>query len=196
MQLLNVTQYPIYLPADTAQLPFGDPLSDITVTSTTASTVFTSPGYNPANGDRVGLSAYNTASTTGYVPAGFAAGIGYFVVSASNDTFSLASTSNGTAIIGSSSAVNLTIHLLSAQKYGTKHPFKTGDTVVALNLGSTALTLQAAPDVNAAGPFGNPGGPGTYTTLATIASASAASVVLSNDWISLTGAGTLALVQN
>ena len=189
MQVLTLTQLPIYLPADTAQQPFGDPLSDITVTSASPG-VITSPGYNPANGDAV---AFSFASG-GSMPTGLTAGTRYYVVSASGNTFSVSATKGGAAINTSSTGSLLTLHLLSSQVYGTRCPFKTGDSVVALNLSASPISVQAAPD--AGGVAGNPTGPGTYVTIATIAAGSASTIVLSNDWISLTAAGSLILMQN
>jgi hypothetical protein len=196
MQVLTLTQLPLYLPADTAQQPFGDPLSDISVTSA-APGVVTSPGYNPTNGDAVAFSF----AASGSMPTGLTAGTRYYVVSASGDTFSVSATKGGAAITTSSTGSLLTLHLLSSQVYGTRHPFKTGDSVVALNPSASAISVQAAPDVNGGYPggpvsYGNPGGPGTYTTIATIAAGSAATIVLSNDWISLTASGSLILMQN
>ena len=196
MQFLNVTQLPIFLPADTAQVPFGDPLSDLTVTSATPG-VGTVPGYNPTNNDLVAISF----ASGGSVPTGLTAGTAYFVVGASGDTFNFAATKGGAAIATTSTGSKLTLHLLSQQKYGVTHPFKSGGSAIALNLGATTLTLQSAPDVNSGAPgaiggYGNPGGPGAYTTIAAIPAGTAALVNLNNDWISLTGAGTLVLLQN
>ena len=196
MQILTVTNYPIYLPADTAQLPFGDPLEGISCTSASPG-VITSPGYNPKNGDRVSLSF----TAGGSIPTGLTANTPYYVVSASNDTFSLSATSGGSAINTTSTGANLVLHLLSAQAWGPKLPFKSGDTAIALNLSGSSVTLQSAADVNQlasypGGPPTVPGGPGTYTTIATIPAGTAASVVLNNDWISLAASGSLLLMQN
>ena len=191
MRQLSVTQYPIYLPADYAQLPFGDPLSDITVTSASPGVV-TSPGYNPTNGDAVGFSF----AAGGSIPTGLTAGTVYYVVNAANDTFQVSATKGGAAINTSSTGASLTLHLLSNQRYGTRCPFKTGATVVAMNLGGSTVTLQSAPDASAGVPYGNPTGPGAYTTIAAVPAGTAVDLVLNNDWISLTGAGTLVLLQN
>jgi hypothetical protein len=196
MHQLVVTQYPIYLPADVAQLPFGDPLSDITVTSASPGVV-TAPGYrNVTNGDQVGFSTYNTSTTNGSMPTPLTAGTRYYVVSASNNTFSVSSTSNGSPIATTSTGSQLTLHLLSQQNYGTKRPFKPGGNALAINASSSAVVLQGASDVNAAiGSYGNPGGPGTYSVIASV-SAGTAQIVQLTDWISLTSGGTLILLQN
>ena len=197
MHFLNVTSTAIYLPADIAQLPFGDPLSSISVTSASPG-VITAPGYrNIANGQIV---SFTTAG--GSIPGGLTANTPYYVVNASGFTFSVAATPGGSAINTTSTGSNLTMHLLSQQIYGTRRPFKPGGQCLALNLGGTSLTLQGASDVNAGAPVsnpaptGNPGGPGTYTTIATLAAGAGQLVTLNYDWISLTGSGTLVLIQN
>ncbi len=55
MQILNVTNLPIYLPYDKAPVPFGDPIEGITCTSA-APGVITAPGYVPTLNDAVQLS--------------------------------------------------------------------------------------------------------------------------------------------
>ena len=84
MQLLNVTNLPIYLPSDTAQVPFGDPIGGITCTSASPG-VITAVGYTPVAGDIVALSF--TAS--GSIPTGLTVGTPYYVVSPSGNTFSV-----------------------------------------------------------------------------------------------------------
>lgn len=196
MQVLTVSNLPIFLPADTAQVPFGDPLSDVTVTSASPGVV-TSPGYNPTNGDAVSFSF----TTGGSIPTGLTAGTVYYVVSASSDTFSVSATKGGSAINTSSTGSNLTLHLLSQQQYGTKIPFKPGNSVVILNTTGGSLVLQGAPDVNSGAPgaigsYGNPGGPGSFTTIATVAAGAAVVATLNFDWIKVSTSANLILLQN
>lgn len=197
MHQINITSAPIYLPVDVAQLPFGDPLSTISVTSASPGVV-TAPGYrNITAGDEVSFSF----AAGGSIPTGLTAGTVYYVVNPSGNTFQVSATKGGAAINTSSTGANLTLHLLSQQSYGTRHPFKPGCNAVALNPGTTTLTLQGAPDLTPGTPGslpadGNPTGPGTYTTIATLAAGTAQLVQLGYDWISLTGAGNLILIQN
>lgn len=191
MRLLNVTNAPIYLPGGKASLPFGDPLSDVTCTSASPG-VLTAPGYNaPVNGDRVSLSV----SGAGVIPTGLTAGVPYFVVGVSGVTFQLSLTAGGAAINTSSTGTApITLHLLSAQNYGPSRLFKPGSSAVCLNLTAGSLVLQGAADSNTG--FGNPGGPGSYSTIATVGAGAAALVDLSYDWIRVSTAATLVLLQN
>jgi hypothetical protein len=189
MQILNVTNLPIYLPFDRAPLPFGDPLEGVTCTSA-APGVITSPGYVPTNGDAVALSFL----AGGSIPTGLTVGTQYYVVSASGQTFSVSATKGGGAITTSSTGSLLVLHLLSNQVDGVTSPFKPGATVVVLNLTGGALTLQGASDSNAG--FGVPGGPGSYSTIATVGAGAAALAQLNFDWIRVSTAATLVLLQN
>lgn len=189
MQMLNVTNLPIYLPADTANVPVGDPL--VATMTIAAPGVVTVPGYDaPVIGDQV------VFTTTGALPTGLTAGTVYYVVATvTGDTFSVSATKGGGAITtsGSQSGVH-TIHLVSRQVYGVTIPFKPGNSAICLNLTAGSLTLQGAPD--SGGVSGNPQGPGSYSTIATVAAGSAALVQLSYDWIRVSTAATLVLLQN
>jgi hypothetical protein len=194
MQLLNVSNLPIYLPNDTAPVPFGDPFSDAAITLASPG-VFTVPGYVPTNGDAIAFSVYST----GVLPVAIVAGTKYFVVGAvpATGAFNVAATKGGAAInTATASTAPVTAHLLSAEVDGVVLPFKSGNTVLVENNTGGALVLQGAPDVNATGAYGNPGGPGSFVTLATVAANSRALVVLSQDWIRVSTAATLSLVQN
>lgn len=198
MQLLNISKLPIYLPYDKAPVPFGDPFSDVTYTLATPS-VFTVKGYNPLLNDRVALSVSGGAT----LDTNFAAGTAYYAVNITTaaGTFSLSTVANGTGQQSfSTQGVTgglTTIHLLSDEVDGVTIPFKPGNTVLAFNLGTAAVFLEGAPDLNTT-TYGNPQGPGTAVLLATIQPGSAALVTLSQDWLLTTsaGPGTLSLVQN
>lgn len=191
MQVFTLNNLPIYLPGDTAEVPFGDPISGITCTSASPG-VITSVGYIPKLNDAVQLSFQSGGS----IPTGLLVGTTYYVVAPVNNTFSVALTKGGAAINTSSTGSLLTLHLISQQTYGTVLPFKSGDSVVVLNLTGGSLVLQGAPDLNAAGVYGNPGGPGAFVTLATVLTLSAQVVVLQADWIRVSTAANLILLQN
>jgi len=191
MQMLNVTNLPIYLPADNANVPVGDPL--VCTITIAAPGVVTVPGYDaPVINDLVAF------STTGALPTGLTVGTVYYVVATvSADTFSVSATKGGGAITtsGSQSGVH-TIHLLSRQAYSPLIPFKPGNTAVCLNLSGGALVLQTAPD--SGGVAGNPQGPGSWTTApgGSVGAGAAALVQLNNDWLRVSTAATLVLLQN
>lgn len=195
MQILNVTNLPIYLPYDKAPVPFGDPLSDAAITLASPG-VFSVPGYVPTNADQIVF----TVSGAGVLPAAITAGVVYFVVGAvpATGAFNVSATKGGAAInTAQASTAPVTAHLVSNETDGVYLPFKTGYTVVVLNLSGGSLTLQGAPDSNAAvGAYGNPGGPGAFVTLAVVAAGSAALAQLSQDWIRVSTAATLVLMQN
>jgi hypothetical protein len=200
MQILNVTNLPIYLPYDKAPLPFGDVFDDGSHTNASPA-VFTAVGYVATAGDAVGLSV----DSGGALDANFTVGTRYFVVSPSGNTFQLSATKGGAAINSSSVGSALSIHLLSNQVDGVTIPFKPGYVVVALNLTGGSLTLQSAPDTNATGQYGRPQGPGSWSTVpfangvaggGVVAAGSAALVQLNNDWIRVSTAATLVLQQN
>lgn len=189
MQLLNVTNAPIYLPWNVSPLPFGDVLGGITCTSA-APGVVTSVGYTPKLNDIVSLS-YTGA---GSMPTGLTAGQAYYVVSPSGQTLSLSATKGGGAITTSSTGANLVLHLLSGQNDGTLQPFDSGNTCIVINLSGGTLVLQGAPDANPTA--GYPTGPGSYTTIVSVPTLSMALATLNNDWIRVSTAGTLQLIQN
>jgi hypothetical protein len=219
----------IYLPYDKAPIPFGDPLAG-TVTSAgtgsgAAGGVFTVPGYQATNGDAVSLSV---AGTTGFLTSLSAltsqaqANTTYYVSSASADTFSLSSakaaaaTPAGVIAVTSTLAQNggqLFVHLLSNQADGSTLPFKPNNTVLAMNLPTSAftttnqlaITLFGANDVSgvlATGSYGAPLGPNGSTTtgwavIATIGPGMVKLVPLTYDWIMASGStNTLVLIQN
>lgn len=189
LQLLNVTNLPIYLPFDKAQVPFGDPIEGVTCTSASPGVV-TAPGYAPTNGDAVSLSF----TSGGSIPTGLTVGTTYYVVSASGNTFSLSATKGGSAINTSSTGANLVLHLLSNQVDGVPLPFKPGNTVVVVNLSGGTLVLQGANDSNTG--YGVPGGPGSWNTIVSVPTVSIALATLSYDWIRVSTSGTLALLQS
>lgn len=195
MQLLNVSGagLPIYLPADTAQVPFGDPLA-ATITSA-APAVVTVPGYTPAVNDLVQFS-----NTGGALPTGIVAGTTYYVVSPSGQTLEVSATKGGSAINTTVSAGTgqLYVHLISAQVYGTTLPFKPGYTALAENNTTGSITLFGAPDTNTTS-YGNPVGPQAFNVIATIGSGQQQLVQLGYDWIKASAAiagGVLSLQQN
>lgn len=194
LQVLNVTNLPIYLPYDKAQLPFGDPIEGITCTSASPGVV-TAVGYAPAAGDAVSFSF----TAGGSIPTGLTVGQTYYVVSPSGNTFSVSATKGGSAINTSSTGANLVLHLLSAQVDGVTLPFKPGNTVVVENNTGGSLVLQGAPDAGQAAAGTNtynpPTGPGTWVTLATLAAGAITSVTLSYDWLRVSTSGTLVLQQ-
>lgn len=195
MQALTVSlNLPIYLPYDKAPLPFGDPFSNATMTSAGPG-VFTVPGYVPSLSDAIQLTVEGGAT----LDTAFAVGTTYYVTSQSGDTFSLTSTKLGTPLNTHTTNLqtggNLTVHLVSNQVDGVTQPFKSGNSVVAINTSSTTAYLNGASDSNTTS-YGNPMGPGSYTNLATLAAGAVAVVTLNADWINVTGATKLALIQN
>lgn len=194
MQVLSVTNLPIYLPYDKAPVPFGDPISDAAITLASPGVV-TVPGYVPTNNDAI---AFSIPVGGGTLPAAIVAGTVYFVVSAvpATGAFSVAATKGGAAINTATASTGIiTAHLLSNEVDGVFCPFKTGATVVVMNLTGGSLTLQGAPDLNLT-QYGNPQGPGVYVTLAVVPATSAALAQLSQDWIRVSTAATLVLLQN
>ena len=189
MQILNVTNLPIYLPYDTAQVPFGDPIEGITCTSASPG-VITAPGYAPTNGDLVSL----TFLAGGSIPTGLTAGTAYYVVSASGNTFSVSATKGGAAINTSSTGASLVLHLLSGEVDGVTLPFKPGYTVLVENNSGGTLVLQGASDSGTG--YGVPNGPGTWNTIKSMTAGQQALVSLAYDWIRVSTAGTLTLIQN
>lgn len=193
MQLLSVSQLPIYLPYDTAAVPFGDPLEGVTMTAAVPG-VMTAPGYdNPKAGDAVQISFL----AGGSMPAPLVAYTTYYVVSPSGDTFSLAATKGGSAITTTTTGASLVLHLVSQQVDGVPLPFKPGNTV--LLQGTAGLVLQGANDSAVAAPgqgYNPPAGPGTWNTIATIPASGSILVTLNYDWIRISTAATANLIQN
>lgn len=199
MQLLNVTNFPIYLPRDKAQGPFGEPFEDVAVTEGVASTSdpsFIVDGYEPTNGDAVQLSY----TAGGSLPTGFSAFTTYYVISANDATgsFSLSATKGGTSvshITTTTGGVNVVMHLLSDQEQEIPLPFKPGyGSVVVANLSAGTLVLQGAAD--SGGGFDMPQGPGAWSTIVSVGAGAMALAQLSYDWIRVSTSGTLALLQN
>jgi hypothetical protein len=201
MQLLSISNLPTYLPGDKSFTPFGDPFSDVTVTHASPG-VFTVPGYAATLNDTVVFSASPadaTPGTPGALPGGIVANTQYFVVAPSGDTFSVSLTAGGSAIstTGTGSG-KITAHF-TANDAGIPNiplPFKPGNTVIAVNQGTSALVVQTAPDLGDG--FGDPEGPGTWTAIGTFAAAAGAmlELQLNNDWIRVSTSGTVNLLQN
>jgi hypothetical protein len=199
MKVLQVTNLPIYLPADKAAIPFGDPLNDAAFTLASPSVV-TVPGYVPANGDAI---SFSVPVGGGTLPAAITAGTVYYVVGATPaaGTFNVSATKGGAGINAAQASTGVvTAHLLSGEFYGVTLPFKPGNTVVVENNTGGALTLQGAPDSGQAAAGTNtynpPAGPGTFVNLVTVAAGGAAEVVLAYDWLRVSTAATLILQQN
>jgi len=203
MQLLNVGVYPIYLPADRAPVPFGDPIEGVTVTSASPGVV-TAPGeYVPTNGDQVSL----TFLAGGSIPTGLTAATPYYVVAATQAsglwTFELSATKGGSAINTTGTGGSLVLHLLSGETDGVTLPFKPGYTVLAENNSAGTLVIQGANDLNAG--VGPPQGPGSWTTLpsnlgvagaGSLTAGSQALLLLAYDWIRCSTNGNISLMQN
>jgi hypothetical protein len=215
MQVLNVTNLPIYLPYNKAPVPFGDPIEGITATAA-APGVFTAPGYAPVNGDLIALSYLAGGSlpaplTMGPIgqypsfagnsspnPVGLAAAA-YYVVGASGNTFNVSLTKGGSAITTTTTGASLVLHLLSGQVDGVTLPFKPGYTVVVENNSGGTLVLQGAMDAGQAAPgqgYNPPTGPGTWNTIVSLVTGAQANAALAYDWIRVSTAGTLVLQQN
>ena len=188
LQTLSVTTYPIYLPNDTVPVPFGQPLP-VTVTDASPG-VFTAVGYAPVLNDLV---AFSPAAGVA-LPTGLTAGVIYFVVSPSNDTFEVSATESGTAIT-TSVTTSAVLHIINSAEPVVDLPFKPGNSVVVYNpTGSTAV-LEGAPDLNTT-TTGYPTGPGNYTNIVSVAAYSfSVPVTLDFDWIRVTSGGPLQLLQ-
>lgn len=207
MQAIPVTNLPIYLPADKAAIPFGDPLSGGTAT-VAAPGVFSIPGYdNPVAGDAIAFSF----AAGGSLPAPLTV-IGsnspqnnaqtvYYVVNptigATSATFNVSATKGGSAITTTTAGSLWTAHLLSGQFYGVTLPFKPSNSVVIENNTSGSLTLQGTNDTNTTS-YGNPQGPvsGNWATIAVVPAGGVVVATLNNDWIRVSTSGTLVLQQN
>lgn len=195
MQLLNVTNLPINLALDRAPVPFGDPIAGATATAA-APGVFTVPGYNaPVVGDALSF----TFLAGGSMPAPLVAGTQYYVqavVSAALGTFNVSATKGGAAITTTTTGASLIAHLLSGQTDGVVLPFKPNNTVLVENNSAGTLVLQSTSDLNAGvGPSQGPN-TGTWATIVSLVAGARALASLNNDWIRVSTAGTLSLVQN
>lgn len=220
MQILNLfgtaagTQ-PVYLPNDRAPIPFGDPISGVTMTAATPSVV-TVPGYSPSQNDVVTLSVSGGALLGTLTSLTVSAGQTYYATSLSTtvpNAFALTTVANGTPLnafttglqAGTSSLI--TMHLLSNQVDGTNQPFKSGGQAIAMNLGyytssgaPASITLFGAADKSATvttAAYGTVLGPQTFAVISTIAYGAAKLVTLSNDWVVASGStASLVLIQN
>lgn len=193
MKVLSVTTLPIYLPYDVAPIPFGDVFLNVSATANASASIFTVPGYVPAANDAVAFS-----NPGGNLDSNINVGQQYYTVNVSGDTFQVAATKGGAAILGAGASNGIAVHLLSNQTDGTVQPFKTGFTVVVLNMTSGTLLLQGATDANQAAPgagYNPASSPGSFSTLVSVPASSAKEVVLSKDWINANANG-LVLIQN
>jgi hypothetical protein len=199
MQLLNVTNLPIYLPYDKAPIPFGDPFTGISSSGAeSGGDVWTVPGYVPTAGDVVAFSTPGTGSPS--LDASYTVGTSYYVVSPSTDTFKVSATKGGSAISATAGAsTDITVHLISNQADGTVQPFKPNNSVVVVNLSGGTLVLQGAADSGQSTPgngYAPPAGPGSWSTIVSVSTLSMALATLSYDWIRVSTSGTLQLLQN
>jgi hypothetical protein len=199
MQLLNVTTLPIYLPYDTAHVPFGDAFEDVSITSSVTAIV-TVPGYDaPQLYDRI---IFSDLTSGAIESTGLAVQTIYYVQgSIAGDTFAISSTSGGNPLPTLAALVSgsATVHLISGQVDGVTLPFKPGYTVLVENNNPYAVSLYGAPDKNpnlAIGNYQPPQGPGAATLIATLTSGQQTLVQLGFDWIYTSASGTLTLQQN
>lgn len=198
MQIFNITNAAVYLPADKSQVPFGDPINNAAITLASPG-VATVQGYTPTNGDALYFTL--PVGGSGVLPAAIVAGTTYYVVGASGATFNLAATKGGAAINTAQAASGtITTHILGQVVYGTLCPFKTSATVVVENNTAGPLTLQGAADANQAAAGTNtynpPSVPGSFSTIVTVPANGRALAQLNFDWIRVSTAATLTLVQN
>lgn len=198
MQIYNVTNNPVYLPADRTDPPFGEPINNAAITLASPG-VATVQGYQPTNGDAVYFTL--PVGGAGVLPAAIVAGTTYYVVGASGATFNLSATKGGAAINTAQAASGtITTHILGQVVYGTVCPFKPGATVLVENNTGGSLTLQGAADAaqGAAGTntYNPPSIPGSYSTIVVVPANGRALAQLNFDWIRVSTAATLTLVQN
>ena len=196
MQILNVTNLPIYLPLDKAPVPFGDPINGVSATVATPG-IITIPDYAPTVNDAVSFSFQSGGS----LPAPLVVGTTYYVQgSISGNGAAFSATKGGAAITTTTAGSLITAHLVSGETDGVVLPFKPGWTVVVENNTGGTLVLQGAADVNVAAPGTNtynpPGGPGTWNTIVSVTANNRALAQLTYDWIRVSTAATLTLVQN
>ena len=201
LNVLTVTNLPIYLPFNYVPVVFGDPFTGIACTNTTDDAiVFTVPGYFATAGDGVMLSVV----ASGYLPTTVSEGVEYVVYDVSTDTFeialpatpSTAIVADGTSTVGS----GITVHVLTqgAAWVAAPYGFKPNNTVVALNLNADQSLLYGAQDTS--GGSGAPAGPAAFSgstgaTIATLAAGTGAAVTLNWDWIKCTSSYPLVLIS-
>ena len=205
---------PIYLPFNVAPLPFGDPISDVTLTAATPS-VITVPGHNAVQNELVSFSVGGGAVLGTLTSLTVSANQVYYVTSISGQTFSVSTVANGTPLnafttgLQAGTASLITVHTLSGQVDGPVCPFETGATVLAMNGGNAAtlttiataaITIMGAADKSSTtttAAYGTVLGPSTFSVIATIGFGTPKLINLSNDWIVATGStSTLILLQN
>jgi hypothetical protein len=133
----------------------------------------------------------------GSIPTGLTVGTTYYVVApVVNNTFAVSATKGGGSITTSSTGANLVAHLISGQTDGTLIPFESGASVLVVNLTAGTLVLQGAADSSTSTSYGQPAGPGTWNTIVSVPTLSMAIATLGYDWIRVSTAGTLQLLQN
>jgi len=207
---------PIYLPFNLSPLPFGEPISDVTLTAATPS-VITVPGHNAVQNELVSFSVGGGAVLGTLTSLTVSANQVYYVTSISGQAFSVSTQANGTPLnafttgLQAGTASLITVHTLSNQKDGPVCPFETGATVLAINggfagaiatgsAGYAAITLMGAPDkasTTTTAAYGTVLGPSTFSVIATIGFGAPQLITLSNDWIVASGStATLILLQN
>ena len=205
---------PIYLPFNVAPLPFGDPISDVTLTAATPS-VITVPGHNAVQNELVSFSVGGGAVLGTLTSLTVSANQVYYVTSISGQTFSVSTVANGTPLnafttgLQAGTASLITVHTLSGQVDGPVCPFETGATVLAMNggnaatlttIGTAAITIMGAADKSSTvttAAYGTVLGPSTFSVIATIGFGTPKLINLSSDWIVATGStSTLILLQN
>src|ERR1700675_3003273 len=140
---------PIYLPFNVAPLPFGDPISDVTLTAATPS-VITVPGHNAVQNELVSFSVGGGAVLGTLTSLTVSANQVYYVTSISGQTFSVSTVANGTPLnafttgLQAGTASLIPVHTLSGQVDGPVCPFETGATVLAMNGGNAATLTTIA----------------------------------------------------
>jgi hypothetical protein len=197
-----------------APLPFGDPISDVTLTAATPS-VITVPGHNAVQNELVSFSVGGGAVLGTLTSLTVSANQVYYVTSISGQTFSVSTVANGTPLnafttgLQAGTASLITVHTLSGQVDGPVCPFETGATVLAMNggnaatlttIGTAAITIMGAADKSSTvttAAYGTVLGPSTFSVIATIGFGTPKLINLSSDWIVATGStSTLILLQN
>ncbi len=205
---------PIYLPFNLSPLPFGEPISDVTLTAATPS-VITVPGHNAVQNELVSFSVGGGAVLGTLTSLTVSANQVYYVTSISGQTFGVTTVANGTPLnawttgLQAGTASLITLHTLSNQADGPVCPFETGATVLAFNMGTKQLlgtgafadiTVMGAPDkasTTTTAAYGTVLGPSTFSVIATVAFGAPKLITLSNDWIVASGStATLVLIQN